>query len=35
MAACAENGALHLFPGTVYNFGSPIPAIITEDSVTA
>jgi nucleoside-diphosphate-sugar epimerase len=32
MAACAENGARHFFPGTVYNFGSPIPAIITEDT---
>jgi nucleoside-diphosphate-sugar epimerase len=32
MAACAENGALHFFPGTVYNFGSPISAIITEDA---
>ena len=25
MAACRANGAWHLFPGTVYNFGSPIP----------
>ncbi len=32
MAACAANHALHLFPGTVYNFGSPIPAILTEDT---
>jgi nucleoside-diphosphate-sugar epimerase len=32
MAACAENGARHFFPGTVYNFGSPIPAVITEDT---
>jgi nucleoside-diphosphate-sugar epimerase len=32
MAACAENGARHFFPGTVYNFGSPIPAIITEET---
>jgi nucleoside-diphosphate-sugar epimerase len=35
MAACAENGARHFFPGTVYNFGSPIPAIITEDTPQA
>ncbi|PZV38425.1 SDR family oxidoreductase [Mesorhizobium kowhaii] len=32
MAACRANGALHLAPGNVYNFGSPIPAVITEDS---
>ncbi|WP_292218306.1 NAD(P)H-binding protein, partial [Mesorhizobium sp.] len=25
MAACRANGALHLFPGTVYNYGSPMP----------
>lgn len=30
MAACHANGALHLTAGTVYNFGSPIPAVITE-----
>ncbi|MER8386805.1 SDR family oxidoreductase [Mesorhizobium sp. M0166] len=30
MAACRANGALHLFPGTVYNYGSPMPAVITE-----
>ncbi|TPI35320.1 NAD-dependent epimerase/dehydratase family protein [Mesorhizobium sp. B3-1-6] len=30
MAACRENGALHLFPGTVYNYGSPMPQVITE-----
>ncbi|TGQ09872.1 MULTISPECIES: SDR family oxidoreductase [unclassified Mesorhizobium] len=30
MAACRENGALHLFPGTVYNYGSPMPRVITE-----
>lgn len=32
MAACAANGALHLFPGTVYNYGSPIPAVLTEET---
>jgi nucleoside-diphosphate-sugar epimerase len=32
MAACRTNGALHLFPGTVYNYGSPMPAVITEDT---
>jgi nucleoside-diphosphate-sugar epimerase len=32
MAACQANGALHLFPGTVYNYGSPMPAAITEDT---
>lgn len=32
MAACHANRALHLFPGTVYNFGSPMPAVITEQT---
>ena len=32
MAACHANDALHLFPGTVYNYGSPMPAVITEDT---
>lgn len=32
MAACHANGALHLFPGTVYIYGSPMPAVITEDT---
>ncbi|KQU92509.1 oxidoreductase [Mesorhizobium sp. Root102] len=32
MAACRANGALHLAPGNVYNFGSPIPAVISEDT---
>jgi nucleoside-diphosphate-sugar epimerase len=32
MAACRANGALHLAPGNVYNFGSPIPAMISEDT---
>ncbi|MEZ2333370.1 SDR family oxidoreductase [Mesorhizobium sp. RCC_202] len=30
MAACHANNALHLFPGTVYNYGSPMPQVITE-----
>ncbi|TIS83040.1 MAG: NAD-dependent epimerase/dehydratase family protein, partial [Mesorhizobium sp.] len=32
MAACHANGTVHLFPGTVYNYGSPMPAVITEDT---
>ena len=32
MAACHANHALHLFPGSVYNFGSPMPAVITEET---
>ncbi|SFO48498.1 Nucleoside-diphosphate-sugar epimerase [Mesorhizobium sp. NFR06] len=32
MAACHANNALHLFPGTVYNYGSPMPAVITEET---
>ncbi|AZO45832.1 NAD-dependent epimerase/dehydratase family protein [Mesorhizobium sp. M7D.F.Ca.US.005.01.1.1] len=32
MAACHANGTLHLFPGTVYNYGSPMPAVISEDT---
>ena len=32
MAACRANGALHLFPGTVYNYGSPMPQVITEET---
>ncbi len=32
MAACHANRALHLFPGSVYNFGSPMPAVITEET---
>jgi len=32
MAACRANGALHLAPGNVYNFGSPMPAVIEEDT---
>lgn len=32
MAACHANGALHMVAGTVYNFGSPMPAVISEDT---
>lgn len=32
MAACHANGAMHLFPGTVYNFGQPMPARLAEDT---
>lgn len=32
MAASHANGALHMVAGTVYNFGSPMPAEITEDT---
>ncbi len=32
MAACLANGAQHLFPGTIYNYGSPIPAVLTEET---
>ncbi|MEX0954225.1 MAG: SDR family oxidoreductase [Rhizobiaceae bacterium] len=31
IGACKANGALHLFPGNVYNFGSPMPAELRED----
>jgi nucleoside-diphosphate-sugar epimerase len=31
IAACKANGAVHLFPGNVYNFGSPMPAELRED----
>lgn len=31
MAACEASGALHLFPGNVYNFGSPLPVELSED----
>jgi nucleoside-diphosphate-sugar epimerase len=30
-AACKASGAIHLFPGNVYNFGSPMPAELRED----
>ena len=30
VAACRANGAVHLFPGNVYNFGAPLPAELTE-----
>lgn len=32
MAACLANGAVHMVAGTVYNFGSPMPAEITEET---
>ncbi|TIL87936.1 MAG: NAD-dependent epimerase/dehydratase family protein [Mesorhizobium sp.] len=32
MAACRANHALHLVPGSVYNYGSPMPAVIPEDT---
>jgi nucleoside-diphosphate-sugar epimerase len=32
MAACHANGALHLFPGTIYNYGQPMPAVLTEET---
>lgn len=32
MVACHANGALHLTAGTVYNFGSPLPKVIGEDT---
>ncbi|MET3581142.1 nucleoside-diphosphate-sugar epimerase [Mesorhizobium robiniae] len=32
MASCRANDALHLAPGSVYNYGSPMPAVITEDT---
>lgn len=32
MAACRANGALHLFPGTIYNFGQPMPPLLKEDT---
>ncbi|MBN9232314.1 MULTISPECIES: NAD-dependent epimerase/dehydratase family protein [Phyllobacteriaceae] len=32
VAACEANGAVLLFPGNVYNYGSPIPEFITEDA---
>ncbi|TGT93104.1 oxidoreductase, partial [bacterium M00.F.Ca.ET.155.01.1.1] len=32
MAACLANNTLHLFPGTVYNYGSPMPQVITVAS---
>lgn len=32
MAACRANGALHLAPGNVYNYGSPMPPVLNEDT---
>ncbi len=33
MAAARQTGALHLFPGNVYNFGSTLPAELTPDTL--
>jgi nucleoside-diphosphate-sugar epimerase len=30
IAACRAHGALHLFPGNVYGYGSPMPEVLTE-----
>lgn len=32
VAACEANGAVLLFPGTIYNYGSPLPEVIAEDT---
>ncbi len=32
MAACHVNRTLHLVAGTVYNFGSPMPSVISEET---
>ena len=32
MAACKANGSLHLFPGNVYNYGSPMPLELSEET---
>ncbi|PLP59912.1 oxidoreductase [Mesorhizobium loti] len=32
VAACEANGAVLLFPGTIYNYGSPLPEVITENT---
>ena len=32
MEACKANKALHLFPGNVYGYGSPMPLELTEDT---
>jgi nucleoside-diphosphate-sugar epimerase len=32
IAACRAHGALHLFPGNVYGYGSPMPVELTEDT---
>ncbi len=32
MDALRDSGALHLFPGNVYNFGSPMPPVLREDA---
>ena len=31
-AACRANGAVQFFPGTIYNYGSPLPEVIAEDT---
>jgi nucleoside-diphosphate-sugar epimerase len=30
--ACRANGAVHFFPGTIYNYGSRLPPVIAEDT---
>ncbi|MFS9598861.1 hypothetical protein Q6311_28325, partial [Klebsiella variicola] len=30
--ACEANGAVLLFPGTIYNYGSPLPEVISEET---
>lgn len=32
MAACREHGAIHLFPGNVYNYGHKIPPLVKDDT---
>lgn len=32
IVACRAHGALHLFPGNVYGYGSPMPVELTEDT---
>lgn len=32
LAACKASGALHLFSGNVYGYGSPMPEVLTEDT---
>lgn len=35
LKAVTDNDAVHLFPGNVYNFGSQLPAILSEDTPQA
>ena len=35
MAAARAHGALHLFPGNVYNYGEMIPPVLKDDSPQA